>query len=59
MAFVETEIHDQVMVIRLNRPDRLNALGTVVREEMGAAFVEFRDSDTLEVAILTGTGRSF
>lgn len=38
MAFVETEIHDQIMVIRLNRPDRLNALSTVMREGMGEAF---------------------
>jgi enoyl-CoA hydratase/carnithine racemase len=59
MAFVETEIHDQIMVIRLNRPDRLNALSTVVREGMAEAFTEFRDSDFLEVAILTGTGRGF
>ena len=59
MAVVETEIHDQIMVIRLNRPDRLNALSTVVREGMGEAFTEFEASDSLEVAILTGTGRSF
>lgn len=59
MAFVETEIHDQIMVIRLNRPDRLNALGKEVREGMGEAFTVFSDSDSLEVAILTGTGRSF
>lgn len=59
MAVVETEIHDQIMVIRLNRPDRLNALSTVVREGMGEAFTEFDNSDSLEVAILTGTGRSF
>ena len=59
MAVVETEIHDQIMVIRLNRPDRLNALSTVVREGLGEAFSAFGDSDSLEVAILTGTGRSF
>ena len=59
MAFVETETHDQVMVIRLNRPDRLNALSTVVREGMAEAFTAFRDSDSLEIAILTGTGRGF
>lgn len=59
MAVVETEIHDQIMVIRLNRPDRLNALGREVRAGMGEAFTEFNDSDSLEVAILTGTGRGF
>jgi enoyl-CoA hydratase/carnithine racemase len=59
MAVVETEIHDQIMVIRLNRPDRLNALSTIVREGLAEAFTAFGDSDSLEVAILTGTGRSF
>ncbi|MEM7132527.1 MAG: enoyl-CoA hydratase/isomerase family protein [Chloroflexota bacterium] len=59
MPFVETEIHDQIMVIRLNRPDRLNALSRVVREGMGEAFTEFNSSNSLEVAILTGAGRGF
>jgi len=59
MAFVETEVHGQIMVIRLNRPDRLNALGTELRQGMAEAFTEYENSDTLEVAILTGTGRGF
>lgn len=59
MAFVETEIHGQTMVVRLNRPERLNALSTVIRQGMAEAFSEFRDNDGLEVAILTGTGRGF
>ena len=59
MAFVETETHGQILVIRLNRPERLNALGADVCREMGEAFRRYRDSDDLEVAILTGTGRGF
>jgi len=59
MSFVETEVHDQIMVVRLNRPDRLNALSAVIREGIAEAFTEFRESDSLEVAILTGTGRGF
>ena len=59
MAFVETEIHGQTMVVRLNRPDRLNAMSAVIREGMAEAFTEFRESAKLEVAILTGTGRGF
>jgi enoyl-CoA hydratase/carnithine racemase len=59
MAFVETETHGQILVIRLNRPERLNALGADVCREMGAAFRHFRESADLEVAILTGTGRGF
>jgi enoyl-CoA hydratase/carnithine racemase len=59
MAIVETERHGQVMVIRMNRPERLNALGQELRANLAEAWCEFRDSDQLEVAIFTGTGRAF
>ncbi len=59
MAYVETETHGPIQVIRLNRPERLNAMGAELCREMAEAFIEYRDSDTLEVAILTGTGRGF
>ncbi len=59
MAIVETESGDGIMVIRMNRPERLNALGTELRAALADAFCEFRDSDDLEVAIYTGTGRAF
>ncbi len=32
MSFVETETNGQIFVIRLNRPERLNALSTVIRD---------------------------
>ena len=56
MAVVETERHGQIMVVRLNRPDRLNALGQELRAGMAQAWCEFRDRDELEVAVFTGTG---
>ena len=59
MAFVETERHGQVMVIRMNRPERLNALGQELRTGLAEAWCEFRDNDQLEVAVFTGTGRAF
>jgi enoyl-CoA hydratase/carnithine racemase len=59
MAFVETEQHGQVMVIRMNRPERLNALGQEMRTGLAEAWCEFRDNDQLEVAVFTGTGRGF
>ena len=59
MAVVETERRGQVMVIALNRPERMNALGSQVRKEMAEAFIEFKDDPDLEVAVLTGTGRAF
>ena len=38
MSFVETETNGQIFTIRLNRPERLNALSTVIREGMAEAF---------------------
>jgi enoyl-CoA hydratase/carnithine racemase len=59
MAFVETERRGQVLVLRMNRPERLNALGQDLRTGLAAAWCEFRDSDDLDVAVFTGTGRAF
>ena len=59
MSFVETEINGQIITIRLNRPERLNALSTVIRKGMAEAFNRFHEDKDLEVAILTGTGRGF
>ena len=59
MAVVETERHGQVLVVRMNRPERLNALNTEMRTELASIWTDFRHSKELEVAIFTGTGRGF
>jgi enoyl-CoA hydratase/carnithine racemase len=59
MAVVETERKGQVFVVRMNRPDRLNALNTEMRTELAKAWTDFRHDKQLEVAIFTGTGRGF
>jgi enoyl-CoA hydratase/carnithine racemase len=59
MAVVETERHGQVLVVRMNRPDRLNALNGEMRAMLAETWTEFRQSKELEVAIFTGTGRGF
>ena len=59
MAVVETERHGQVLVVRMNRPDSLNALNTEMRQMLAETWTEFRHSKELEVAIFTGTGRGF
>ena len=58
MAFIETEQSGEVFVIRLNRPERLNALGVEMDEQLRAALRTFQ-TNSAEVAILTGTGRGF
>jgi enoyl-CoA hydratase/carnithine racemase len=59
MSILEVERQEAVMLIRMNRPERLNALGSELRAALADAWCEFRDSSSLEVAIFTGTGRAF
>jgi len=59
MSYVEVEKGDGVWVIRLNRPERMNALGVEMRTQLAEAWCAFRDSRDAEVAIYTGTGRAF
>ena len=59
MSVVETERHGQVLVVRMNRPERLNALNHEMRTQLAETWTEFRHSDELEVAIFAGTGRAF
>jgi enoyl-CoA hydratase/carnithine racemase len=59
MAVVETEEHGQILVVRMNRPERLNALSHEMRTGLAETWTAFRNSDRFEVAIFTGTGRGF
>ncbi|MBI3514759.1 MAG: enoyl-CoA hydratase/isomerase family protein [Proteobacteria bacterium] len=59
MAVVETERHGQILIVRMNRPERLNALNGEMRNQLAEAWTAFRRDDALEVAIFTGTGRGF
>ncbi len=59
MAVVETERLGQILVVRMNRPERLNALNTEMRLALADTWSMFRESKELEVAIFTGTGRGF
>jgi enoyl-CoA hydratase/carnithine racemase len=59
MAVVETERHGQILVVRMNRPERLNALNQEMRTRLAETWSAFRHDDSLDVAIFTGTGRGF
>ena len=59
MAVVETERRGQILIVRMNRPERLNALNTEMRLALAEAWTNFRHDKDLEVAIFTGTGRGF
>jgi enoyl-CoA hydratase len=53
------EVKDGVAFITVNRPEALNALNSVVVEEMHDLFLEIRADDAVKAVILTGAGRSF
>jgi enoyl-CoA hydratase/carnithine racemase len=41
MAVVETERHGEVLPVRMNRPDRFNALNREMRSELARIWTEF------------------
>ena len=59
MSVVETEKQGQILVVRMNRPERLNAMNRELREKLAETWTMFRQDGELEVAIFTGTGRGF
>jgi enoyl-CoA hydratase len=50
---------DGVATIALNRPERLNAIGQGLREELRQALRRARDESAVRVLVLTGLGRAF
>jgi len=59
MPVVETERHGPILIVRMNRPERLNALNHALRTELAETWTAFRHDNDLEVAIFTGAGRAF
>ena len=55
MSVVVTEDQGPVRIVRINRPERLNAISKAVAEEIQAAFEEF-DRSGQRVAVLSATG---
>ena len=45
-----------IVWITINRPQALNSLDPDTHQELAAAFDQYRDDDSLRVAILTGSG---
>ncbi len=59
MSFVDLEKKGKIAHITLNRPERLNALGSELMADLRRAEAEFAQDDDLWVAIYTGAGRAF
>jgi enoyl-CoA hydratase len=53
------DVEDHVAVIRLNRPDALNALNSELLGELGRALREADENDRVRCIILTGSEKAF
>jgi enoyl-CoA hydratase/carnithine racemase len=56
---VAEERHGHVLVLRLNRPDAMNAVNGQLAAELGAALAAADEDPGVRALILTGTGRAF
>jgi len=55
----EYEVNNGIQLIRLNRPEKLNALTPVMREELIHCFQVADQDDAVRVVVVTGAGRAF
>jgi 2-(1,2-epoxy-1,2-dihydrophenyl)acetyl-CoA isomerase len=52
-------VEENVGIITLNRPDKLNAVNWELAEELAALFYSLRFKDEVRAIVLTGAGRAF
>jgi len=57
--YLTLERRDNVAVITLNRPEKLNALNRELQNEGNAVLDELAGDDSIRAAIVTGAGRGF
>ncbi len=56
---VTVSIEGAIAWIKLNRPERRNAIGTQTRAELAAALKQVEKDETVRVVVLTGEGTAF
>jgi enoyl-CoA hydratase/carnithine racemase len=59
LTTVRYEVSEGLATLTLNRPQKLNAFTTVMRDEMIAVFDETDRDDAVRAVIVTGEGRAF
>lgn len=56
---IEIEVNDTIRIVRLNRPERLNAINPELKGELGDALDRLEADESVRVVILAGNGRAF
>jgi enoyl-CoA hydratase/carnithine racemase len=59
MSTILYEISDGIATITLNRPDRMNAFTTEMRDDLIDAFNKTDADDAVRAVIITGAGKAF
>ena len=58
-SFVLSELHDGVLVLTLNRPDKMNASNALMEKELVRFFIDVVHDKDSRVIVLTGAGKAF
>ena len=56
---VSVETENNVGWIRLNRPEKMNAIGALTRKQLADAIKQAERDEAVRVVVLTGSGRAF
>lgn len=59
MSLILLERREAIAIVRLNRPEKRNALSRTMLEELRIAFGQFENEQNLTTVILTGSGDAF
>ncbi len=60
MNLIEQELDDQgILLLTLNRPDKLNALSTEVLDALALAFAAAKSNPKVKAVMITGNGKAF
>ncbi|MBC7187682.1 MAG: enoyl-CoA hydratase/isomerase family protein [Calditrichaeota bacterium] len=57
--WIERTVAENVALVRINRPESLNALNSVVLRELSEVFSQVAANQTVRAVVLTGEGKAF
>lgn len=56
---IDLNVRDKIAILKLNRPERLNALSSTLIKELCDNLESLKHSGNVRVAIITGDGKAF
>lgn len=59
MTVLRAEQHDGILVLTINRPEKLNALNAEILEALHLALLRAKDEHAIKGVLLTGEGKAF